>query len=277
MITAELTHYLMLHQQYDQLSEDIRFPLLPFEKTISQGNFNRNTLLKAADDRIYIVRRENQQARETEWPYILAEYDGVGFLDNPQNGFRLRSSAEQCEFVLQLKKQGIPAPNAYYVEEGIQLIEYNNGAVNLAELWEQLDGRALDATQNVLYQLVDAHTKGIVIGDRWGPNELITPEGKVLFVDFDIQIRGPEAKEFELASLLYFVTYFAQTSLPLPPVELKQAYKIFLRHLEHNSLYDLAILNRYISHYAFYFSTAQKYSWRDKEASIHFFTDILNL
>lgn len=63
--------------------------------------------------------------------------------------------------------------------------------------------------QNVLDNVLAAHTKGFVFGDRWCTNTLITPEG-IKEIDFDILLRGPYAKEFELGKLLYHTVYFAK-------------------------------------------------------------------
>lgn len=276
MIKSEITHYLMLQQHIGKLSDTVCFPLLPSDRSIPQGNFNKSTLLDSINGKTYIVRHENPESRNQELPYVEAEYRGVGFLDNLQNGFRLRSSEEQYVFTSYLENLGISIVHPIYAEADTQLIEYYPDTKSLADLWIRKDKTSIYATETVINALLSAHMQGVVLGDRWGPNELVSKEKGVIFIDFDIEIWGPEAREFELASLLYFTSFFAQSCNPSMLKNLRELYKKLLLNPSLNGIYNQDILNSYIRSYADYFSHAPKYNWSDKDACIQFFQEIIS-
>ena len=74
---------------------------------------------------------------------------------------------------------------------------------------------------NVVPAVVDhlllfAHQKDIVFGDRWTPNTIVTPEKDFVEedfkeIDFDIQLSGRYAKEFELSQLLYSLVVYSSS------------------------------------------------------------------
>lgn len=271
-------HEIAFHLRKSQLktteSLPLSFPLRPSEKVIPQGNFNSNTLFDDAQGRTYILRQENPIGRREELPYVIDEYSAVGFLDNPDNGFRLRNSEEQYLFSRSLAVQGVNSVVPIFADKDKQIVPYIHEAQSIADVWISDPERALIATERAIVKLGQAHSDGIVIGDRWGPNELVTLDGDILFVDFDIEIWGPEAKEFELSSLLYFVSYFAQKNSGSDMKRLRDLYSQYINDEHFVEHYDEDILKRYISRYAEFFVDAKKYSWTDKGDCRSFFNDL---
>src|SRR5260221_1587262 len=101
------THEIFLQQRKGLLSSHIQFPLLPSDKIIPQGHLNTSMIVEARNHSLYILRQENQEERPQVVTHIESEYQGTGFLNNPQNGFRMRSVEEQQAFTNKLQKIGI--------------------------------------------------------------------------------------------------------------------------------------------------------------------------
>ncbi len=270
--SGELTHSLFLALKDDNL--EIEFPLCSSNVSLAPGNLNYSAVFEDHHGRLLIARQENAAGRRTELPHVAAEYRGVGFIDNPHNGFRLRNSQEQYKYSASLETMGIKTPHVYISDDQTQWIEFLSRAQDLSAVWLNGDKKAPQKTKLVLEALCSIHQKGISMGDRWGPNELICDDGSIAFVDFDIEIWGPEAIEFELASLLYFISYFAQKYDQRGSQLLLEVYKEFLS--EHGVYtYSMPILKRYIQNYFRYFSNDGEYRWDDKSASCQFVSKLL--
>jgi len=240
------------------------------------GNLNKNTLLEDSNGTLLIMRQENCAGRETELANIYAEYQGVGFLNNPLNGFELRTPEEQHIFSRNLRHLGIKVPRVYASDSHTQLIEFLPQVKDLATVWLDADTEAPENTLHVLKAISTTHELGVVLGDRWGPNELICADRSVVFVDFDIKIWGPDAKEFELASLLYFTSYFAQRSNSMRTYQLLDTYKEFVKNLNQTDTYSLATLHKFIGNYFEYFSREGSYRWENPALSIQFSSELLS-
>ena len=61
------------------------------------------------------------------------------------------------------------------------------------------------AIRPVLHDITRAHApnRGLVYGDRWLKNVVVDRRGGVHHVDFDIEISGPFAREYEVAQHFY--------------------------------------------------------------------------
>ncbi len=251
-------------------------PLRTSDNQIPQGNFNKSLVVVDSTGREYIIRQENPHGRTLELPFVEAEYKGVGFLEHPQNGFRLRTAVEQHQFTIFLRENGIRASRTVYSKGDIQIISYENGAVNLADLWNSGDPRAPIVTDMALIKLAESHNKGFILGDRWGPNELLTADGEIMFVDFDIEIFGAEAKEFEMASMLYFNSYFAQQPNSAEDLNgLVEIYKEFFASSLFAKLYNKALLLDYLTRYFCYFANEGKYRWHNQNQASKFLQNLI--
>lgn len=263
--------------------EDVVQQLIRLEQTnhsinLLSGNLNDNFVVQIPNQKKYIVRKPNLQGRKKIIPYILAEAQAVGFFDNRTNCLKIRSYKDQFGFVQLLKKHQIPVVNLLHADNHIQIIDYIENAITLASLWKTQNSRALRFTEKVLTQLVNIHKQDIVLGDRWGENELITPTGDILFVDFDIAIWGSAAKEYELARLLFFLSYFAQLNdNQHHEIELlKQFYRHFLKKIISEDIYQKKILmNFIINYYSYYSSHQNKFNWNDQKTMNQFFKKII--
>lgn len=280
MGTSELlgrTHELFLQQRKGQLSLDIQFPLLPSETIIPQGHLNTSMVVKARNQSLYILRQQNQEARTQVVAHIRSEYEGVGFLNNPQNGFKMNSVEEQKALAEKLHSSGIKTPKIHYAAEELQVIQFLPDVINLSDLWLRSDPMAPQATKDVFTTIIKMHSMSLVAGDRWGPNELLTPGGDVYLIDFDIGIWGPNAKEFDLANLIYHTGYFVHEGNPQNLPLLKSLYASLLTNPIINQVYNKDVLLQYIKGYAEFFASDKTkestlyYRWSDPQEGVNFY------
>ena len=279
MSVAEMlgrTHRLLLEQKNGEFSSLIKFPLLVSDVQISQGHVNENVVVKSADGTLFVLRQEIPEARNRVFEHARAEYEGSGFLENPENGYGFRSVEEQRMFSEALKKAGVLCPTVYYAKDRMQVIEFVHGARTISDLWLNRDKNILSVTSMVLETIVKMHKAGMVAGDRWGPNELVTTDGKVYLVDFDIKIWGPEIKEFELATLMYHLTYFLQKGQYYGSIQhLESIYMSLLTDSKTGEIYNIEIILRYLLRYAEFFASKESsqppYCWNKPKEGIEFF------
>lgn len=277
------THELFLEQGRDRFPQNILFPLLPSDITIPQGHLNVSVVVESRDQSLYLLRQQNEEViRSQVFGHLEWELGQVGFLTNPKNRFWVKSVEDQQAFAHKLRDSGINTPTVFYAANRLQVIEYIPGTNRLSDLWLEGDQRAVSATRDVIFTVTRMHKRGIVAGERWGPNELIAPDGKVYLVDFDIGIEGPEARECDLTNLIYYTAYFAQEGDQQNLAKLKDVYITTLNDPEIYKIYDKEILLRYIASYAEFFASDKKrgtkfyFRWKDPQDSVRFFTSLLN-
>ena len=277
---SERTNDLFLQQKRGLIPDKIQFPLLPSNKYVQQGYLNTCEVVEARDSSLYLIRQVNQGTRADVVAHIRSEYEGTGFLHNPQNGFTMRSMEEQQELSKILQCIRVKTPTIYYAHNGIQIIEFIDNTISLSDLWLQNDPKALEATKNTFQTVINMHNSGVVAGDRWGPNELISPDGSVFLIDFDIAIFGPDKIEFDLANLLYHVSYFVHEGSPDNLPLLKNFYLSLLTNSLLDHVYNKKVLLQYVKGYADFFSSDETkksklyFRWSDSQRCINFFNTV---
>lgn len=133
---------------------------------------------------------------------IKKEYTETRFL--PLGGsFRRRSLEEQIHFATVAAALGLRVLPSHITEDGVAYYPYLEGARSMQEYFcsSNASGSIVDQLFNDLHR---AHTQGVIYGDRWLPNILVTKEGEVIHIDFDIEIFGAHAIEFEVAQVIYY-------------------------------------------------------------------------
>jgi hypothetical protein len=205
---------------------------------------------------------ENPEGRAKELPFITAEFEHVGFLNNPGNGFRLRSPHEQAVFSEKLHAAGLSVPLMHYSTSEFLLMDFYPNTTTQADLWRLAPQRALNSTKDILQGLALAHKEDLILGDRWGKNELISPNQEVSFVDFDIELFGPQAKEFELAMFLFFNAYFAQLNSGELLGDLLELSSDFLSILPTSSEKQV---RTFVRNFSDYFKKGTIYAWRNNK------------
>lgn len=179
--------------------------LQPTGKTI-QGSLNQNIQLVDQEGRLYLLRLpQEEKVRRRTYEHLAITYREEGFT-SPASSHRYRTIPEQACFMKYAAQRGIRVlqPLAIARDATSMLVPF----LQAEPLDEYLQQGQTEAVGAILEDLTKAHHKGLILGDRWGSNTLLTPEG-VVEVDFDIALQGPRAKEFELGKLFYHLLFYA--------------------------------------------------------------------
>jgi tRNA A-37 threonylcarbamoyl transferase component Bud32 len=179
--------------------------LQPTGKTI-QGSLNQNIQLVDQEGRLYLLRLpQEERVRRSTYEHLATTYREEGFTSSASS-HRYRTIPEQAWFMNHAAQEGIRAlqPVAIAHDATSMLIPF----LQAEPLDEYLQQGQTEAVGAILANLTTAHHKGLILGDRWGSNTLLTPEG-VVEVDFDIALEGPTAKEFDLGKLFYHLLFYA--------------------------------------------------------------------
>ena len=177
----------------------------PTGRTI-QGSLNQNIQLVDQEGRFYLLRLpQDERVRRRIDEHLAITYREEGFTSSA-GSHRYRTISEQAWFMNHAVQEGIRVlqPVAIAHDAASMLVPF----LQAEPLDEYLQQGQTEAVGAILANLTKAHHKGLIFGDRWGSNTLLTPGG-VVEVDFDIALEGPTAKEFELGKLLYHLLFYA--------------------------------------------------------------------
>lgn len=190
---------------------------------------------------------------------IAHEYDGVGF--TRQGGrFRRRSPQEQTVFIKHAASQGLRVLQPALIDsKGTSYFPFLNQAKTLDNY---LPTSTDDELSRTIYELYDdlrkAHKQNIIYGDRWSKNILINPNFGVTNIDFDIEISGKPAKEFEVAQVIYYILLAAKDrSIPLLAEILSKG----------NDWFDFSLVAGFLQKHALHFLHNPKYGGIENETN----------
>ncbi len=172
------------------------------------GGFNTTEPTCDAHNTGWLRRESHRNGRET-LAKICDEFASYGWIDRG-NTVRRRTINEQIDLCRQANRlhlmTHLPATN----DRGSMLVPY----IAQAESIDCYLARASapDARRVVRTLYVDAkhaHQNGIVYGDRWSENILVSGAQypTATHIDFDLQYEGPEAKEMEMARLSFYLLH----------------------------------------------------------------------
>ncbi len=209
---------------------------------VFEGSLNNNYQLSDQHGRFYLLR-----SPKTETPVkaqLAIWYPQQGF--SPPNGIhRYRTIQEQADFSVHAAHEGVSVlqPFAVASDGSTMLVPFLS---NVEPLDDYLQKGGIDAVTGVLDNLLLAHQKSIVIGDRWGANTLITQTG-ALEIDFDIAFEGRFAKVFELGKLLYHIVHFSSNRK-----QILEVLKSFTQEHKKDiaATYDLPMVQFFINRHA---------------------------
>lgn len=172
------------------------------------------------------------------------EYEYLGFFEFG-GSFRKRTLTEQLKFTHGSSANGLKVvPLLKVSREGVAYMPFIEGAKTLDKFLESAESTAAAGViKDIWTDLKRAHSVNIVYGDRWSRNILITQEKQLLHIDFDLEISGGCAKEFEVAQVAYYVG-----------IGLKNANLRKLAHLMTSSVwYDMEMVKHFLARHVEYF------------------------
>lgn len=167
---------------------------------IPQGNLNRMIPVRWGKE-LYLLRlpKTAVEIRPTQ-EALAAEYAGLGFTELGGK-YRFRTLTEQVGFSQRCQALGLSLTVLERVD-GLTLIRYQPG-MRLSH-YNRFPEAEPEVTLEFLDSVVAAHRQGVIWGDRWTPNALVTPTGGIVQIDLDIELSSPVAREFELAQAMHY-------------------------------------------------------------------------
>ncbi len=220
-----------------------------------EGALNSNFLVRDVNDRKYVLRIP--MYNEETYKLIKKEYEGVGYVTNGRE-YSYRSLEEQVTFSKKCIREGVPVANVISVGQEWMLTEFVEGTT--LDKYLQANNDVTIINEHIS-QIMSSHKKGILIGDRWGPNEIVTNDNKIVYIDFDIELLIEDAKEFEMAQVLYHSIAWSKdkekTSLLV---------KDFVKNCRFYGVYDKGRVCKFLRGYKEYFKKDIRY--KESEAWI---------
>lgn len=187
--------------------------------TPSEGALNHILFADTETDR-YVFRARRETFSQEGEDYMKAMYECMG-LFGVGGTFKLRTIAEEIEFMERAIAASLPVPKLIASENDWMLIQFLQGKT----LHKSVKNGEIDLVFTVLKAMNLAHQQGIIYGDRWGDNELIDSQGNVSFIDFDIQWDYQGEESGMLEALEMAVTLFNSLRLTTAREELLNLVK----------------------------------------------------
>ncbi len=219
------------------------------EKAPFEGDLNVNAVFTDSEGREFLKRYPKENPRILR--SIADEYKGLGFIDSGGR-FRIRTPEEETRFTTQAAEYGLKVlPPSFVDEKGISYYRFLSGARALNDFLPNAPDGEVD---NIVFQLITdlrlAHSKDFIYGDRWSPNMLIVPSRGLTHIDFDLEIYGRNAREFEVSQVAYY-TLCAGRGRALPMLSKMLAVN--------DKWFDLSVVEHFLNRAARYFQKDEKY------------------
>ena len=205
------------------------------------GAINQNIVLKDTKGNKYLLRT----AKGVPPPVVMDEQLTVSGFFAKGGRYVVRDPKEQVKFMKILKKFGLKAIEPLQIDKYGILLPFIEGMGMDA----YLQSGNIIAVEKALNNLLHSHTKGVVYGDRWVKNTMITASGDTIELDFDIALEGENTKEFELAQTFSYIFYFSSNRKQ--SLQFLRAY--MKKHKEKFDGYNLDIISHFTRNYATFY------------------------
>lgn len=173
-------------------------------ETLKQNYFTeatKNSLLLITYEPIGKLAVLRKRAENFQTTILREEASYMGF------DFRVRTIPETAEFTKLLQDSGVFVPQVYEYGDDYMVEEYIEGTP-LDRVFKETNNFKI--AERFLNQVTDAHQKGLSLAERWGKNEILTPGGKIIFVDLDVLYLCDFVKELELAEAANAVAVWSE-------------------------------------------------------------------
>jgi len=171
------------------------------ERTPIEGKFNR--LFFVTNETGVPFLKRVPKDNPTLLKQIQAEYEGVMFLPLGGN-FRKRTLEEQFSFSIKAAGLGLKVLPPSAIDREAIYYPFLDQVKSMKEYFSSKDARVSFVVNQLVNDLRRAHGFNVIYGDRWLPNILVKPEHKIVHIDFDIEISGKWAREFEVSQIIYY-------------------------------------------------------------------------
>lgn len=208
---------------------------------VLQGTLNYIFLFSDQNNNLYTWRTPKEHPEIL--PQIHKDLLGTGFLTNGGR-YKFRTLKEQVNFMERAGKAKLQTLVPVYADKFGILSPFVQGTPY--DQYLRLGG--ITATKNVLDNIMQAHQQNIVYGDRWTKNTIVRADDSIVEIDFDIELMGENAQEFEMAQLLYHILFFSNRRIEMLKF-LQNYFQIDQRIAQH----DLSVVKKFLSNYVNYF------------------------
>lgn len=210
---------------------------------ILQGYLNYIFIFSDRQGSFYTWRTQKEHPEIL--PKIHQDLIGTGFLTNG-GSYKYRTLSEQVNFMKLTHQLNLHALTVIYADNFGILSPFIPGITYHKYLL--LGG--ITATKNVLDNILVSHKYNIVYGDRWAKNTIVKEDESIVEIDFDIELTGDIAQEFEMAQLLYHILLFSSRRREM----LKFLESYFRDNQASLAQYHIPIITKILSNYAKYFA-----------------------
>lgn len=194
----------------EHLEKSLNEQINSIELNGEQGNLN-STYLVVTEKRKCILQLCKSANTEEIYNYLKQLYRTAGFL-NRGNGFKLRDYREKVRFYKTCELLNLRVPKLLSSGEDYLLTEYIEGT-NYLKFKSTLSYKEL---LELYWMLLKAHSHYLIFGDRWAGNLIVSDEGAVYFIDFDIQYTYKNTQQmvycrnFEIAVITYDLILYSK-------------------------------------------------------------------
>ena len=209
---------------------------------VLQGTLNYIFLFIDRSNNLYTWRTPKEHPAIL--PQIHKDLLGTGFLTNGGR-YKFRSLEEQVNFMEKARQANLQSLVPVYADKLGILSPFIQGM----PYDQYLRSGGIQATANVLDNIITAHRHNIVYGDRWTKNTIVKPDESIVEIDFDIELMSDNAQEFELAQLLYHILFFSNRREQM----LKFLKGYFQTHESVLVEHDLSVVKKFLYNYIDYF------------------------
>lgn len=208
---------------------------------VLEGGLNTNHILSDPKGQLYVWRR--QKDNPSVLTKISEEFNQTGFLSLGGH-YRFRTPQEQVEFMENATQLGLKSIAPLYTDGYGILLPFIDGVPFDAYLRQG----NITASSNALDNLHRSHELNVVYGDRWVKNTMVIADEDIIELDFDIELQGSSAKEFELTQTLYHMLHFSTDR-----AQMLNFLNSYYRNNSSLQRYDIAQLQDFLGNYAIYF------------------------
>jgi len=185
------------------MSESLIHQFVPIDSQPLEGELNRHDFfINTTDGSTWLRRVPKENPRTVQ--EIFLEYSGIGFI-SLGGKFTIRSLAEQWKFNSHAHSRGLAVLKPGPLEDRAFYTPYISDATTLDKFLPRVGSSAI--ASQLFTDIKHAHSEDIIYGDRWPPNILVTKDGQVIHIDFDIKLLGENCKEFEISQLAYYLLH----------------------------------------------------------------------
>lgn len=239
-----------------QILTDIKSQrMLPNEfkiQRIIEGTLNIAYIIGLNNIYSFVLLRRKKFEEAEALPWINKELTSIGFFD--LNTYRFRNFKEQSDFAKKISELGLIVPKIiiHNDDENFMLVEYSEGQLYkdyLNSLHHKHDSEKI--IDKYLSDIKEANENGMIIGNRWGPNETVTIDGNLSYFDFKYEYSGNTSKEFEISQAIYYTV--ARISNSNSPDLAKQILIKYISPEFLGSVYNHTVVRKFVYNHANYF------------------------